>query len=139
MAEELAIIEKVFLLQSIDLFSNAEAEALVRLASIAREERYESGDVIQKEGATPDDFYVVVRGRITLKSESLNRSDEAIEHQAFGILSVLDGEPLLFSAVCSEDSLVLRIDSDDFFDHLTDDEEIVKGIVRYLAKQLRMK
>jgi len=139
MAEELAIIEKVFLLQSIDLFSNAEAEALVRLASITREERYESGDVIQKEGATPDGFYVVVRGRIGLKSESLNRSEEAIEHQAFGILSVLDGEPLQFTAACTEDSLLLRIDSDDFFDHLTDDEEIVKGIVRYLAKQLRMK
>jgi CRP-like cAMP-binding protein len=95
--------------------------------------------VIQKEGATPDAFYVVVRGRITLKSENLNRSEESVEHQEFGILSVLDGEPLLFSAVCSEDSLVLRIDSDDFFDHLTDDEEIVKAIVRYLAKQLRMK
>src|SRR4029079_16569464 len=77
MAEELAIIEKVFLLQSIDLFSNAEAEALVRLASIAREERYESGDVIQKEGAAPDAFYVVVRGRITLRSENLNRSEES--------------------------------------------------------------
>ena len=139
MAEELAIIEKVFLLQSIDLFSNAEAEALVRLASIAREERYESGDEIQKEGATPDGFYLVVRGRIGLKSESLNRSEEAIEHQAFGILSVLDGEPLQFTATCTEDSLLLRIDSEDFFDHLTDDEEIVKGIVRYLAKQLRMK
>jgi CRP-like cAMP-binding protein len=139
MAEELAIIEKVFLLQSIDLFSNAEAEALVRMANIASEEKYESGDIIQKEGDTADGFYVVVRGRITLKSESLNRSDEAVEHQAFGILSVLDGEPLQFTAVCTEDSLILRIDSEDFFDHLTDDEEIVKGIVRYLAKQLRMK
>lgn len=139
MAEQLAIIEKVFLLQSIDLFSNASAEALLRMAHIAREEEYKSDDVIQREGGTPDAFYVVVRGRVMLKSESLGRSEEAVEHQAFGIIPVLDGETLLFTASCAEDSLVLRIDSEDFFDHLTDDEEIVKSIVRYLAKQVREK
>jgi CRP/FNR family cyclic AMP-dependent transcriptional regulator len=139
MAEQLATIEKVFLLQSIDLFSNAEAEALLRMALIATEESYKSGEVIQTEGGTPDAFYVVVRGRVVLKSESLNRSEEAVEHQAFGIIPVLDGEPVLFTATCAEDSLVLRIDAEDFFDHLTDDEQIVKSIVRYLSKQIRQK
>jgi CRP/FNR family transcriptional regulator, cyclic AMP receptor protein len=139
MAEQLATIEKVFLLQSIDLFSNAPAEALLRMAHIASEEKYNSGDVIQREGSTPAAFYVVVQGRVMLTSKILDRSEEAIEHQTFGILPVLDGGPLLFTAVCAEDSLLLRIDSEDFFDHLTDDEEIVKSIVRYLARQAREK
>lgn len=139
MPEQLATIEKVFLLQSIDLFSNASAEALLRMAHIASEEEYKSGEVVQREGSTPDAFYVVARGRVILESKSLDRSEEAVEHQAFGIIPVLDGEPLLFTAACAEDSLLLRIDSEDFFDHLTDDEEIVKSIVRYLARQVREK
>ncbi len=139
MAEQLATIEKVFLLQSNDLFSNASAEALLRMAHIAREEEYKSGEAIHREGSTADAFYLVARGRVMLESKSLDRSEEAFEHQAFGIIPVLDGEPHLFTAICAEDSLVLRIDSEDFFDHLTDDEEIVKSIVRYLARQVREK
>jgi CRP-like cAMP-binding protein len=139
MVEQLATIEKVFLLQSSDLFSNASAEALLRMAHIAREEEYRSGEVIHREGSVPDAFYLVVRGRVILESKSLDRSEEAFEYQTFGLIPSLDGEQHVFTATCAEDSLVLKIDSEDFFDHLTDDEEIVKAIVRYLAKLVREK
>jgi CRP-like cAMP-binding protein len=137
MAEQLATIEKVFLFQRIDLFSNASAEALLRIANIAREEEYKSGDTIFVEGSYPEAFYVIARGRVILESKTREQSEEAIEHQEVGIIPVLDGEPHRFTASAAEDTLMLRIDADDFFDHLSDDEEIVKSVIRFLASQVR--
>jgi len=139
MAEQLATIEKVFLLQSVELFTEAAPEELLHLAHIALEEEHREGQKIYVEGDSPNAFYILVRGRVHLKSRREQHEEEAIEHQAFGVLSVLVGEPHLYTASCLEDCLVLRVDAEEFFDHVADDVDMMKGIIRYLARHIRKK
>jgi CRP-like cAMP-binding protein len=136
MPEQVATIEKVFLLQNCELFANATAEELLALASITKEEEYRKGDTVFSSGESSGSFYFVVRGRVRLQSRTKHIDEEAIEHQTFGVLSVLAGGPRTYGAQCEEDSLLLRIDADDFYDYLSDEIEVAKGILQFFARQI---
>jgi len=136
MPEQVATIEKVFLLQNCELFSDATAEELLALANIAKEEEYGKGDTIFAAGESSSSFYFVVRGRVRLESRIKNIHEEAAEHQTIGVLSVLTGGPRSYSATVEEESLLLRIDAEDFYDYLSDEIEVAKGILQFLARQL---
>ena len=138
MPEQLATIEKVFMLQSIDLFADAAAESLLGFAKIAKEQEYKQGDVVFSEGEAADSFFILARGSILLESKTYKKSEEVAEHREFGVLAALSSGMRHHTATCNEDCLVLRINSEDFFDHLTDDEEIVRAVIRYLAGQIRL-
>ena len=136
MAEQVATIEKVFLLQNCELFSNAMAEELLALANIAREEEHEKGEIIFSIGESSNAFYFVVRGSVGLKSEIKNIDEEASEHQTFGVFSVLAGGPRTYTATANDQSLLLKIDADDFYDYLSDEIEVARGILQFMARQL---
>jgi CRP-like cAMP-binding protein len=136
MPEQVATIEKVFLLQNCELFANATAEELLALANIAKEEEYEKGQTIFSAGESSSSFYFVVRGRVRLESNIKNIHEQAIEHQTIGVLSVLTAGPRSYSAIVEEDSLLLKIDVEDFYDYLSDEMEVGKGILQFLARQL---
>lgn len=136
MSEQVATIEKVFLLQNCELFSDAMAEQLLALANIAKEEEHAKGDVIFSTGESSNAFYFVVRGSVSLKGGMKNIEEEASEHQTFGVLSVLSGGPRSYSATAEEQTLLLRIDAEDFYDYLSDEIEVARGILHFLARQL---
>jgi CRP-like cAMP-binding protein len=57
--------------------------------------------------------------------------------QAFGDVSLLDGAPRPTDIVAAEDTRVLVIDRRDFLDLLADRPELLSGLFRYVAQQLR--
>ncbi len=136
MPDQVATIEKVFLLQNCELFSSATAEELLALANITKEEEYRKGETIFSVGESSNSFYFLVRGHVRLQSRSKHIDEEAVEHQTFGCLSVLAGGPRTYAAVCEEDSLLLRINADDFYDYLSDEIEVAKGILQFFARQI---
>ena len=136
MPEQVATIEIVFLLQNCELFSAAGAEELLTLAHVTREEEFHDGDTVFAAGESPNAFYFVVRGKVHLESRSKHIDEEAIEHQTFGVLSVLAGGPRAYKAVCEEDCLLLRVDADDFYDFLSDEMEVARGILQFFARQI---
>ncbi len=136
MPDQVATIEKVFLLQNCELFSTAGAEELLGLARITREEEFRAGATVFSIGESANSFYFVVRGKVHLESRTKHIDEEAIEHQTFGVLSVLAGGPRSYKAVCEEDCLLLRVDADDFYDYLSDEIEVARGILQFLARQI---
>lgn len=136
MAEQVATIEKVFLLQNCELFGAATAEELLSLARITREEEFSAGQTVFATGESSNSFYFVVRGKVHLESRTRHIEEEAIEHQTFGVLSVLAGGPRSYKAVCEEDCLLLRIDADDFYDYLSDEIGVARGILQFFARQI---
>jgi CRP-like cAMP-binding protein len=125
---ELAQIEKVVFLQSADLFAYCKAEQILHLASIARERIYSEGETIFVPNQPAGELHCVVRGQVRLNDARGETSAGPL--QAFGVRDVLTGRLRTGTAVAGAGTLLLSIDTDDFFDLLAHDVEIVKAIFR---------
>jgi CRP-like cAMP-binding protein len=132
-------IEKVLLLRGATLFHHCNAEAVVRIASIAAERRFERGEVIYTHGDAADALYFVVSGSVALDPPSPPRGTPGGDHdgtralgprETFGVLEILSGRPREGLARAVEPTVTLAIEADDFFDLLSHDIEIVKALFR---------
>lgn len=133
---ELARIEAVVFLQSVDIFSFCRAEEVLRIAAIASERLLEDGETIYDVNDPAETLYCVVRGGVRL------RAGDGTEHRAgpldtFGVTEILSGRLREATAVAEADTLVLAIDAEDLFDLLAHDIEIVKALFRHLIQRLR--
>jgi CRP-like cAMP-binding protein len=132
----LTVIEKVILLQGVDVFAEVPGDHLANLAAIAEEERVLEGDVLYREGEASDALYLVLEGRVSL-SQGERRLSEAGAGEAFGTWALFDDEPRLATAVAATDATLLRIDSEDFTDILADHVQVAQGVIRTVARRLR--
>jgi len=130
------LIEKVFLLQRVDLLEDARSSDLALLASIAEEVSVEKGTALMREDEPADALYVVIRGRVALKraGETVLEAGEGIP---FGTWSLIDDAPSLIEATATEPSHLLCISRDDFYDLLADHQELVRGLLQGLARRVR--
>jgi CRP-like cAMP-binding protein len=128
-------IEKVFLLQKVDLLQGARSGHLALLASIAEEVDVPAGTALLDEGAPSAALYVVVRGAVELRGVggTLTASDGA----AFGTWALIDQAPSLVSAQAREPSRLLRISRGDFQDLIGDHPELAIGLLQGLARRVR--
>jgi len=135
-AEMLSIVEKVLLLQKLNVFSEIPTDQMAALAAIAREISVLGGDEIYQENDRPDALYLVLQGEIILQQGDEQLS-EAGPMDSFGVWALFDEAPRTMTAVAREDSNLLRIDSGEFNDLLADDIRITKGIIRTMTRRLR--
>jgi CRP-like cAMP-binding protein len=133
---ELNIVEKVIALEAVELLKNLNPEQLSRIASIAREVKYLPDRVILEPKTAQDALYVIVEGSVELiqGGEVLH---VAGENDVLGTWALFDDEPLALTARTNEDTRLLRISRDDFYDLLSDNSEITAAIFSTLAKRFR--
>ena len=131
---ELARIETVVVLQSVKLLASCSAEQILRISAIARQELCEEGTVLYTEGDAAEALYFVVRGSVHL-SGSDRRSSALGPGATFGATEILSGRLRSGSATATEETLVLAIEADDFFDLLANNIEIVKALFRQLLER----
>ncbi len=134
--EMLSPIEKVLILQGVDVFSEMPTDQMAALAAIAREVSVLDGDKIYRENDRPDALYLVLQGKVSLhQGEQL--VVEVGPKESFGTWALFDDEPRVMAATAQQDSRLLRLDSGEFNDLLADDVRIAKGIIRTVARRLR--
>lgn len=130
------LIEKVFLLQKIDLLQDARSSHLALLASIAEDVDVDADTVLLRQGEPTDALYVVVEGKVDLVGVA-NQKIEADEGQAFGTWALIDEAPSLVTATVRQGSRLLRITRSDFYDLLADHSELALGLLQGLARRVR--
>lgn len=127
---ELARIEVVLVLQSVELFRYSSAGEILRLADIARERSFAAGETLYERGESAEVLYVVVRGAVALEGP------EGVEERgplcSLGVREILSGRVRGSGARAVADTLALAVDAEDFFDLLANNIEIVKGLFRQL-------
>lgn len=128
---ELARIEAVVFLQSVDLFSHCRAEEVLRIASISGEKEFQAGEEIYAVNDAAEMLYCVVRGSVRLESSRGGGSIVGPLH-TFGFTDILSGRLRGARAIAESDTLVLTVEADDFFDLLANNIEIVKALFRHL-------
>jgi CRP-like cAMP-binding protein len=134
---ELNIVEKVIALEGVELLNPLTPEQLASIAAIAQEVRFPPRKVVL-DGAKPADaLYVIVDGAV-----DLSRNGEVLETAArnhvLGAWALFDeDDPMPLTATTAEDTLLLRISRDDFYDLLADNSEITAAIFSTLVKRFR--
>jgi hypothetical protein len=127
---DMDLIERVFLLQKVDLLRDARSAHLAMLAAIAEEVDISKGETLMREGEPADALYVVVRGSVTLRGVggTLVLSDGS----AFGTWALIDDAPSVV-----ESGRVLRITRESFHDLIVDHPELALGLLQGLAHRVR--
>ena len=132
----LTTVEKVLLLQGVDIFEHTSTEDLSHIAAIAEEIEYQADDVIFKEDDISDSMYVVIEGKVRL-----TRGEKEVmvagKMEAFGTWALFDDEPRVATARALETSQLLCLDKEDFIDLLADHVAITQSILKTMAKRLR--
>ncbi|MGH7467878.1 MAG: Npt1/Npt2 family nucleotide transporter [Longimicrobiales bacterium] len=129
-------IEKVFLLQQVDLLQGARSAHLTLLASIAYLKDVPADAVLVRKDEPTSALHIVVRGAVELK----NADDQVLvagEGKAFGTWALIDRAPSMVTARALENTRVLRIDRDDFDDLLSENPELALGLLQGLARRVR--
>ncbi len=133
---ELNIVEKVIALEAVELLRNLTPEQLSRIATIAQEVKHAPGKTILEPTQPLDALYVIVDGSIELKRDS-EVLHTAGQNEVLGAWALFDEDPMPVTATTVEDTRLLRIGRDDFYDLLSDNVEITAAIFSTLVKRFR--
>ncbi|MCT0198328.1 cyclic nucleotide-binding domain-containing protein [Synechococcus sp. CS-1325] len=131
-----ALMDKVLVLSGVDIFSDAPDAVLVQLANGVEEVHLQPGDVLFRQGDRGTSMYVIVSGlvRVHIGDQTVV---ELGEREIVGELAALDPEPRSASVSALEPTLLYRIDQEMLAALMVDHPEIVRGVIRELAKRLR--
>jgi CRP/FNR family transcriptional regulator, cyclic AMP receptor protein len=123
------------------LFNNLSKEELNQLAQIARERRFDRGQVIFYEGDLGGSLYIIVTGsvKIVIMADDGREHILGLLHQGdfFGEVSLIDGEPRSATAIALENVSVVMISRDDFIRLLRENPEMSLKIMVTLCERLR--
>ena len=134
---ELNIVEKVIALEGVELLRGLSPEQLARIGTIAREEKYPPDKVILEPSKPAGALYVIVDGAVEL-SRNGQVLTVARQNEVLGAWALFDeSDPMPVSAKTIEDTRLLRIGRDDFYDLLSDNNEITSAIFSTLVKRFR--
>lgn len=133
---ELNLVEKVIALEGVELLGNLAPEQLARIAMIASEVRLPAGRTIV-DGAKPDALYIVVDGSVEV-SQGGERLDDAGPNAVLGVWAMFDeNDSVSLSVKTIEDTHLLRIGREDFYDLLADNSEMTSAILSTLVRRFR--
>lgn len=132
---ELARIETVVVLQSVDFFAACTAEEVLRIAAIAKERFVPPGEELFRDRDPAEKLYCIVRGAVEVCDR--NGVTETLGPlQTAGLLDLLSGRLHSTTATSRGETLVLEIQADDFFDLLSNNIELVKSLFRHLIQRI---
>jgi signal-transduction protein with cAMP-binding, CBS, and nucleotidyltransferase domain len=134
---ELNIVEKVIALEAVDLLKNLNPDQLSRIAYIASEISLPPGRTVLDAEQPQDALFVVLDGAVEIAGADGKTLHTARQNEVLGTWALFDTEPLRIKAVTVEDTKLLRIARDDFYDLLADNTEITAAIFSTLVKRFR--
>ncbi len=136
MEKSLTTIQKVILLQEVDIFEYTTSEDLSKIAFISEEKIFPPNHTIYQEGELSDSMYMVITGQIKIhrnKQEVTNIGPQ----KEFGAWSLFDDEMRVVSATTTEESHLLKISKEDFLELLSENIRITQGILKKFSRRLR--
>jgi CRP-like cAMP-binding protein len=129
-------VERVLILKSADLLKDVGPRHLLGLADVAQEIEISKGEILYGEDDPADALYMVVEGRVRLSTGDRTTS-EVGPGEAFGTWALVDDSRRGHRAECTEGGLALALQREDFYDRAAGDLDLLKEVVRVLAKRLR--
>ena len=131
----LTTVERAVALREVNAFRRVPMEQLAHVAAAAHDQWCPAGSLLFEEGDPPGSLYVILQGKISLERAG-KAIGEAGENEPLGTWSLFDDHPRRASARVVEDTRVLVLDRDDFYDVLSEHVEVTRCLVQDLVKRL---
>jgi HEAT repeat protein len=129
------LLEEVYLLRRVELFSQLAPEQLLPIAEISKEIEVPAGTVVFEQSDPGDAFYVVLRGEVTVR-----RGDQVLAtleaRDCFGETALLEGGLRTATVRTETDCELSVISSEDFHDLLEIHPSIARAMLAILAQRL---
>lgn len=129
-------LERAIRLQKVDLFTDLETDLLALVASIAEVVEIEKDKVLFEESRPLSALYVLLEGKI-----EMGRGGQTMftvgPDETIGNWALFDNQPSVVTATAIEDSRLLKIEREDFFDLLADHSEITRNLFQALFQRVR--
>lgn len=122
-------------LQAVDLFRSCAATDVVRLAQIAEPSILAADEMVFRPTEPSRALYTVVSGRVVVEGPQAQRR-EVGPRGSFGVREILSGRQRRSRAEAVEESLILSIEAEDFFDLLSNNIDIVKALFREILDEV---
>ena len=134
--EPMVVIDRVFLLQRVDVFADVPSHHLARIALLSREVEADAGAVLLRADEQADAVYVVIDGE--LRVERAGRSPISIQSgEAIGALAILDDAPVGVEVHVVRRSRLLRLTRRALGDLLHDYPDLAESLLKGMATRLR--
>jgi len=129
------------IVKQIPIFASLNWFDLQRIARKSILDHYKKGETIRREGDPADYFYCVVSGRVRTYTTDQNGRKENVEfiHRGvhFGIISLLTGENHTLTYEAVNNSIILKIDKDEFHHILKTIPQLSMELNQSLSKRVR--
>jgi len=132
----LSTIEKVLILKGVRIFAETPDEILADVAQVLEEVEYNTGETIFEKGELGDSMYIIIDGKVRVHDIE-NTLNYLREREVFGEMALLDPEARVASVTAVEDTRLLRLDQEPFFELMQDRIEVARGIIQVLTRYLR--
>ncbi len=123
-------------LQKVPLFSGLSQRELKLLANLVREQRYVSGSVIVKEGASGQGLYIVKEGAVSVRKRG-RRVARLGAGEFFGEMSILDSGPRTASVEADTETVCLTLASWEIKPLLMDQASITYKMLLEVVRRVR--
>ena len=129
------VVEKVIALEGVELLKNLNPDQLARIATIAKEVHFPADKTILEPAKPLDSLYVILEGSVLIGKDGPLTT--ARQGDVLGTWALFDTDPMPITAKTAEETELLRIGRDDFYDLLSDNMEITAAIFAILVKRFR--
>ena len=130
------ILHRVKILKKVNIFSETEEETLSKIAQRLREVTLKKGEAIIYKGERGHAMFIIVEGGV-----KVHDGDHIFTHltggQVFGEYSLVDTEVRSASVTGVEETVLYRLEQDDFYSLLSENLGFAKGILKILIARLR--
>ncbi len=132
----LSTIERVIILKTVSIFASVPDDTLAAVAGALDEVEVAANTTVFSKGDLGQAMYIIVAGSVYIHdgAQTINRLGT---YDVFGEMALLDSEPRSASVTADEDTLLLRLQQDDFFELFEDHSAIARGIIQVLSRRLR--
>jgi CRP-like cAMP-binding protein len=129
-------IEKVIILKTVSIFVETPDEVLAEVAALLEEVEVSHDEMIFKKDDLGDSLYIIVSGKVRVHD-----GDRVLNYlearDVFGEMALLDPQPRLASVTAVEETQLLRLGQESFFQLIDERGEVARGIIHVLAGRLR--
>jgi len=129
--------QKASLLSDVPLFAGISQESMSRLAAVAGEQQFGTGEFIARQGQVGSGLYVVVDGSVDVIKGTNDKIATLKPGEFFGELSVIDQQPRNASVRAAEATTCLAVASWDLLSLLEQDPALSLNLIKGLAARIR--
>ena len=130
-------LEKVLVLKNIPAFTDVSESALSDFIYASEEVAFAKGKDILKKGDENKYLYILLAGLVQLHDGETILGEVSVQ-EMFGEMTALNPSSIGVTVTATEETLALRISSENLYEMMALHPNIAKGIIKMLVSRLKV-